>query len=196
MKRIDSSILRFLWKLYSRQFELFDVCYRKYDGKTFNSNFVECHDENSIGQGVIKTYLSELKNHSIERVYTSGRKERKRNEGEPLIRPVGKWSERNRSDVVRAMHFYCIIEADIRWNAVSVVASSVRGILKHCKLHLLAIVVGYALYAIEKNFVPSVVELAPWFCQWNSSFSYFCSSQVLYSHFVVIRTEILVPGNF
>lgn len=94
------------------------------------------------------------RNHSIRDGCTSISREEPRTEWRQglLIRPVGKWSERNRSSVVRAMHFYCIIEVDIRWNVVSVLASSVHGILKRCKLHLLAIVVGYALPRDRKEF--------------------------------------------
>lgn len=110
---------------------------------------------------------SHPRNHSIRDGCASISREEPRTEWRQglLIRPVGKWSERNRSSVVRAMHFYCIIEVDIRWNVVSVVASSsVHGILKRCKLHLLAIVVGYALPRDRKEFfsLPSS-NLAPWF---------------------------------
>lgn len=166
--------------------------------------FAVCRDKEWWNRSKVwleRIHRTDPRNHPIRDGCASISREEARTEWRQqglLIRPVGKWSERNRSRVVRAMHFYCIIGVDIRWNAlVSVVASSVHGILKHCKLHLLAIVVGYALPRDRKEFFslppPSLSNLAPWFRECNRS-SYLRSLGII-SNFVS-KTSILLNERF
>ena len=109
--------------------------------------------------------------------------------------------ENEAKEIEAGLYVRCTFTASSGWifvgTPVSVVASSVHGILKHCKLHLLAIVVGYALPRDRKEFFslppPSLSNLAPWFRECNRS-SYLRSLGII-SNFVS-KTSILLNERF
>lgn len=130
--------------------------------------FAVCRDKEWWNRSKVwleRIHRTDPRNHPIRDGCASISREEARTEWRQqqglLIRPVGKWSERNRSRVVRAMHFYCIIGVDIRWNAGISGSFFCARNFKALQITFTCQLLDTRFHAIEKNFSPFLLLLFP-----------------------------------